>query len=85
MSNSPVVTRVHRSNGIAGEFQVSASVQYPGEDPSTVAFVGSVYGGPIVMVTPAGHQVFVSSRVTDRIGAKLDAGWVARFFGQMSA
>ena len=85
MSNSPVVTKVRKRNGIAGQFQVSASVQYPGEAASTVAFVGSVYGGPIVMVTPEGRQVFVSARVTDRIGATLDAGWVARFFAPVSA
>ena len=81
MSDSPVVSHIQTRNIIAGEFQVTATVQYPGEESSRVGFVGSVYGGPIVMVTPSGHQVFVSQAVTDRIGAKLDAGWVARFFG----
>jgi hypothetical protein len=79
-TDGPTVTNVKRHAGIAGQYSISAEVQYPDETPETLTFVGSVYGGPIVMVTSAG-QTFVSSDVTDRIGSKLDAGWVARFFG----
>lgn len=76
---APVVHSVKRRAGVAGQFQLDAVVQYPGEARSTVGFVGSVYGGPIVMVTPAG-QTWVSSRVTDRIGSELNAAWVRAFF-----
>lgn len=80
MSDAPTVTNVKRRNGVAGQFQISASVRYPGEAASTVTFVGDTYGGPIVMVTPDGHQIIVSSRVTDRIGSKLTPEWVRAFF-----
>jgi hypothetical protein len=79
-ATAPVVTNVKRHAGIAGQRSMSALVQYEGESAQTIVFVGSVYGPPIVMVTPAGHEVFVSSRVTDRIGSTLDAAWVQAFF-----
>jgi hypothetical protein len=78
--SAPIVTNVKRHAGIAGNYSLSASVQYEGEEASTVTFVGSVYGAPIVMVMPAGQQVFVSERVTDRLGATLDEAWVRGFF-----
>ena len=84
MSESPKVTSIKRTNGIAGQYQYSATVQYPGEDAATVVwFVGSVYGGPIVMVTPS-IATSVSRSVTDRIGSTLDESWVRRFFGEQS-
>ena len=58
----------------------TATVQYPGEEPHRIRFVGSAYGGPIVMETPGGHQVFVSARVTERIGSTLSEYWVHAFF-----
>jgi hypothetical protein len=76
----PTVLSVKRIGGVAGNYSLRATVEYPGERPSTVEFVGSVYGGPIFMVTPDGTQVFVSSRVTDRIGSALTPAWVAEFF-----
>jgi hypothetical protein len=78
--SAPKVTNVKRRNGVAGQYQLSASVQYEGEAAPTVAFVANASGGPIVMVTPDGHGVFVSQRVTDRIGTKLDEAWVRNFF-----
>lgn len=83
MSESPKVTSVKRTDGIAGQYQITATVQYPGEDAATVTFVGSFYGGPIVMRTPT-SQTFVSQSVTDRIGSTLDESWVRRFFGEQS-
>jgi hypothetical protein len=76
----PTISNVKRNNGIAGQYTVSATVQYPGEAAETVTFVGSTYGGPIVMVTPSGVQTFVSADVVDRIGATLTPEWVERFF-----
>jgi hypothetical protein len=78
--SAPIVTNVKRHAGIAGSHAVSASVEYEGEQASTVTFVGSVYGPPIVMVMSSGVEVFVSSRVTDRIGTKLDEAWIRAFF-----
>ena len=75
------INNIKRHRGVAGQFSVSASVQYPGESAETVTFVGNAYGGPIVMVTPAA-EVFVSSRVTERIGSILDESWIRRFFAE---
>jgi hypothetical protein len=76
---SAKVSKIHKHTGIAGQFEISAVVEYEGEAQQTVSFVGSVYGGPIVMVTPYG-QTFVSASVTDRIGSQLTPAWVERFF-----
>jgi len=82
MDTTPTVDQIKRHNGVAGQFSYSARVRYPGESASTVTFVGSTYGGPIIMVTPDGHQIPVSSRVTERIGATLNPDWVRAFFAQ---
>lgn len=76
----PTVTNIRRRNGVAGQFQLSATVQYPDEPASIIVFVGSVYGPPITMITPSGAQVFVSDRVLDRIGRTLNPEWVRQFF-----
>jgi hypothetical protein len=75
-TDSVQIHSIKRTNGIAGQVQYTASVQYPDEERSSVSFVGSVYGGPVVMVTPAGVQVFVTD--PGRFG---DFGpeWVRRF------
>jgi truncated hemoglobin YjbI len=82
---SPVVGAIKRRNGVAGQYALTATVTYPGEGPEQVTFYGSAYGGPIVMQTPSGHQVFVSNRVCDRIGATLSPEWVRAFFGMAGA
>lgn len=76
---TPKVANVKRHAGIAGRYSVTAAVQYPGESAETVTFVGSVHGGPIVMVTDHG-QTFVSESVTARLGSKLTEQWVREFF-----
>jgi hypothetical protein len=81
----PEILSVKRSAGVAGQYQLTAMVQYPGEAPEATRFVGSVYGGPIVMVMPSGAQVFVSDRVTDRIGTELTEAWVRSFFAPVSS
>ena len=83
--SAPTVLSVKRRNGVAGAFELVASVQYLGESPESVTFVGSAYGAPIVMVLPSGLQTFVSRDVTDRIGSELTPEWVARFFAERSA
>ena len=47
----PVLKKTVVHNGLAGQFSVVAAVQYPEEEIRLVTFVGSVYGGPVVMVT----------------------------------
>lgn len=73
-----VVERITRHAGIAGQYQLTAHVRYPGEGPSVVAFVGSVYGGPVVMISESGAQVFVTE--PERFG-EFGESWVRRFFG----
>jgi hypothetical protein len=73
---TPEVTKMRQHKGVAGQFAVQATVGYPGEDPRTVEFVGSVYGGPVLMVTEHGQ-----TWVTDpgRFGT-FGQDWVRRFF-----
>ena len=78
MSNGPTLSRIKRTNGVAGQIAYDVTVTYPGETPEPVAFLGSVYGGPIVMVTasnPGGTFV----RNSERFGT-FGPEWVRRFF-----
>lgn len=71
MTDTPTVHKVTRHAGIAGQFSISAEVEYPGESRETVTFVGSTYGGRVVMVLPNGLQTFVDRSVMDRCGSEL--------------
>lgn len=72
------VLAVVKTAGIAGQVRYTASVKYPGEDMSTVSFVGSVFGGPVVMVTEGFPEgVFVTD--PSRFG-QFGPEWVRRFF-----
>jgi hypothetical protein len=76
---SAEIIKITRQNGVAGQLSYTAKVRYPGEDPSELTFVGSVYGGLVVMVTDAFPRgVFVKD--PSRFG-KLSPQWVRRFFG----
>lgn len=77
----PTLGPIRKQNGVAGEYGYTVAVTYPDEETSTVTFLGSVYGPPIVMVTPGLPKgVFVSDRVLDRLGRKLTPEWVRGFF-----
>jgi hypothetical protein len=67
---------VSKHAGIAGQFSVSAEVEYPGEPLSVVTFTGSIYGGPVVMRT-GGIETFVTD--PGRFG-DFGTDWVRRFF-----
>lgn len=69
---------IKRFNGMAGQYGYTVRVQYPGEEVATLTFYGSEYGGPIVMATKMGGQVFV--REVGRFGGMLNESWVRRFF-----
>jgi len=73
---APTVTKLFRRKGVAGQFAIQGTVTYPGEEPRVVEFVGSVYGGPVLMVTDLGE-----TWVTDpgRFGT-FGKGWFLRFF-----
>lgn len=75
MHDSPQIHRVRRHAGIAGQFSVSADVTYPDEPQSNIEFVGSTYGGPVVMRTGT-LEAFVSD--PGRFG-KFGEDWVRRF------
>ena len=77
MGNAPTITTPRKTAGIAGQLSYTTTVQYPGEAHESITFVGSVYGGPVVMVTPAGHPVMVSD--PGRHG-EFGPEWVRRFF-----
>lgn len=75
-ADAPHIYFVRKQAGIAGQFAVSARVGYPDEPPRDVEFVGSVYGGPVVMRSGA-----VETFVTDpgRFG-EFGVEWARRFF-----
>jgi hypothetical protein len=75
--SAPTLGKIKRQNGIAGEVAYTVTVTYPGESPDAVTFIGSVYGGPVVMVMPSGRQTFVTN--PDRHG-KFGPSWVRSFF-----
>ena len=82
MSNAsaPLVEKVKRHPGIAGQFSVSALVTYPGESAQAVSFAGSSFGGPVVMVTDMWGQQVVAD--PDRFGSfSADpVSWIHAFY-----
>lgn len=75
---NPAVQKITKTRGVAGQVAYTAVVVYSGEEPSTVTFVGSTYGGPVVMQTPADPRgTFVTE--PDRFGP-FGAEWIRRFF-----
>lgn len=69
---------IRKETGVAGQIAYVVTVSYPDESPSTVRFVGSVYGGPVLMQTasnPSGTWV----RHAERFG-KFGPEWVRQFF-----
>ncbi len=76
----PTVTNIKRHNGVAGQYAYTATVQYPDEEASTIEFVGSRYGGGVIMVMGNGAQVPVrfSGRFTSF--STLNPQWVRDFF-----
>jgi hypothetical protein len=78
----PKVTNVRRHAGIAGSHAISASVQYEGEQASTITFVGYGFESRTIVMCAPGNPggTFVASSVVDRLGTKLDEAWVRAFF-----
>lgn len=62
---------IKKQAGIAGQFAVTADT-----DDGRLTFVGSEYGGPVVMVMPSGTQTFVSD--PGRFG-DFGVSWVEKF------
>lgn len=79
MSTAPKIGPIRRTNGVAGQISYRTWVQYPEEPTMAVEFVGSVYGGPVVAVSPGFGQVFVDD--PGRFG-KFSPKWVRRYFGK---
>ena len=78
--SSPRVLKISRGKTFAGQRSITAEVQYPGEKPSRVEFVGPSIGGPgpVVMISrPSGQQTFVTD--PSRFG-NFGPDWVRRFF-----
>ena len=77
-SDKPQILKISRPKTFAGQRSISAYVQYAGEEPTWVEFVGPSTGGsgPVVMVTK-GRQTFVTD--PSRLGV-FGVDWVRRFF-----
>lgn len=69
---------IRKINGVAGQIAYAVEVAYPDESPATVTFVGSVYGGPVLMQTPGNPS---GTWVTEpgRFG-EFGPEWVRKFF-----
>ena len=78
LATGPTLGPIRKGPGIAGQIGYTVEVTYPGEPASRVTFVGSAYGGPVVMQTPGNPEgMFVTE--PGRFG---DFGpeWVRKFF-----
>jgi hypothetical protein len=73
--DTPTIHKITKHAGIAGQYAITADVEYPGEGRSRLEFVGSTYGGPVVMRTPMG-ETFVTN--PGRFG-EFGTDWVRRF------
>ena len=72
------VKRLLVSRGIAGQSAITAFVTYSESGiKGHATFVGSSYGGSVVMIMESGHQVFVDE--PQRFGA-FGREWVRRFY-----
>lgn len=78
-SEGPRIIKISGGKSFAGQKSFTANVQYPGEKPSSVEFVGPSGGGsgPVVMITQGRNQTFVHD--PSRFGS-FGADWVRRFF-----
>jgi len=74
---APKLDKITRHNGVAGQISYRTKVRYPNEPPMAVEFVGSVYGGPVVAISPGFGQVFVDD--PGRFGT-FGPEWVRRYF-----
>jgi hypothetical protein len=68
--------KIKKSAGVAGQYSLTAETEH-----GPVAFVGSNYGGPVVMITDSGVQTFVTD--PGRFG-EFGEAWVRRFVGEAS-
>lgn len=55
------VVKLRRSAGIAGLFAVTVTATYEDDPEIAITFIGSVYGGPVVIELPSGAQTFVTA------------------------
>lgn len=79
-TSKPTLGKIRRTDGVAGQFQISAEVTYSGEPMKIVSFVGSEYGSPgVIVMISSGHQIRVDE--PQRFGEKLSIDWVRKFFG----
>lgn len=67
--------RITKRQGIAGQVQYDVAMN----EERTLSFVGSVYGGPVVMIGESGAQVFVTD--PGRFG-EFGREWVERFIAE---
>lgn len=80
MTNAPRPTlgQITKVPGVAGQISYRVPVTYPTEPTSTVEFVGSAYGGPVLMITP-GNPGGMFVKDPGRFGS-FGPEWVRRFF-----
>jgi Family of unknown function (DUF6496) len=78
-SVKPRILKISHDKSFAGQRSIAAVVQYPGEEPARVEFVGPSgnMAGRVVMVTRSLGQTPVTD--ASRFGA-FNKDWVRRFF-----
>jgi hypothetical protein len=83
---APVVHKITRTTGNAGQFAYTVRVTHTSDDgysdTSETTFVGSECGnpGPVVLITASGMQDYVTD--PDRFGPKLTPEWIRNYYGQ---
>ena len=79
VGNGPTVLGITNCGTMANDTLIRAKVQYPGEAPQVVEFIGSPYGTPgPVLVLMDGMSVRVSDPA--RFGDRFGPGWVRRYW-----
>lgn len=73
----------NRTNGVAGQYAYDVTAVYQFTDKTQnhatrVAFVGSSFGAPVVMVCDDGTQIPVTD--WQRFGEELNPAWIRKFF-----
>ena len=72
---------IRREEGVAGQYAYHCRIKYfPDEPASRVTFVGSAYGGSVVMISEVWGQMIVAEEVAYRCGALLSPEWIRRFY-----
>jgi hypothetical protein len=77
------IVALRKVNGVAGQVQYVATIQYDDGDKRVYAFVGSEYGapGPVYYIADINHpaDALIVTR-PERFGVRFNESWVRNFY-----